>query len=68
MFLYITDIDECDQSDMYCSMNTQCINLDGTYDCACLNGYVSEADGNEYGDGPGCGEFCPIPSCAKCVK
>ena len=57
MFPYITDINECDQSEMYCSVNTQCINLNGTYDCACLDGYVSQADGSEYKPGPGCGEF-----------
>ena len=53
----ITDINECDDSSMYCSDNTQCTNLDGAYDCACLDGYVSSENGNEYKPGPGCGEF-----------
>ena len=60
---YFTDINECDDSSTYCSDNTKCINLDGAYDCACLDGFVSNGDGNEFKDGPGCGEqlfFCVI--------
>ena len=67
IYLFL-DIDECTSSDMFYSMNTECANLNGTYDCACLDGYLSTEDGDEYQPGPGCGEFCPISSCVKCVK
>ena len=47
-------------------MNTECVNLNGSFHCACLNGYLSTEDGNEYQPGPGCGELnfllCPLYS------
>ena len=62
--IHFTDTDECNPSDVYCSDNTKCINLPGSYDCKCLDGYVSEADGNEYKPNPGCGKdfvsFLPL--------
>ena len=67
IYLFL-DIDECTSSDTYCSMNTGCVNLNGTYDCACLDGYLSTQDGDEYKPGPGCGEFCALLSFVKCVE
>ena len=62
------DIDECDQSETYCSMNTECVNLNGTYDCACVTGYLSNEDGNEYKPGPGCGELCSFIKCFEVLS
>ena len=42
-------------------MNTECVNLNGTYHCVCLDGYLSTEDGNEYKPGPGCGKFLFLP-------
>ena len=51
MFL---DIDECLDVDSYCARNTKCIDLPGSYTCACLDGYAVKNDGDEYFPKPGC--------------
>ena len=51
------DANECLMESTYCAMNARCINLPGTYDCACVDGYVKENDGDEYVPNMGCGEL-----------
>ena len=59
----ITDINECDESHLYCGDNTECTNLNGAYQCECLKGFLSTADGNEYNPAIGCGKFLSSFSC-----
>lgn len=40
-FLFISDINECESSSWNdCSLNAECINLEGRYNCSCNTGYL----------------------------
>ena len=44
--LFITDIDECANGSYICHDEANCVNLVGSYECACKHGYI--------GDGKSC--------------
>lgn len=46
VFLYYIDIDECLYKALYCSYQSSCTNLNGSYLCTCLPGFT--------GDGQNC--------------
>ena len=47
---FVVDIDECELSEGVCSVNGDCANEVGGFDCSCCYGFV--------GDGFTCGECC----------
>ena len=44
------DIDECQTGDNECHFNATCINLNGTYDCECDEGYEGKTYQMYYSD------------------
>ena len=38
--LYCSDVDECSLGVHQCDQNAECVNIDGSYDCICKNGYL----------------------------
>ena len=53
-FYVYVDVNECENdSSNDCSINADCINTEGSYDCVCLTGYT--------GDGSSCSK-CPVLS------
>ncbi|MCP4364964.1 MAG: hypothetical protein GY800_06650 [Planctomycetes bacterium] len=46
-----SDVDECSDGTHNCSLNANCTNIDGSFECACKAGYA--------GDGFSCkGTYC----------
>ena len=41
-FTSISDVDECETRSYSCHSHGQCVNLQGSYDCTCLNGYTGD--------------------------
>lgn len=39
MILTLTDIDECEEGSDDCDKNAVCINVPGSFECACVDGY-----------------------------
>ena len=42
---FSTDIDECFEGQNNCSVNSNCTNTPGSYQCSCFNGYEDEGFG-----------------------
>jgi hypothetical protein len=40
LFFVVVDIDECKDGSHECQINTKCVNLVGSYNCVCQDGYV----------------------------
>ena len=55
--IFNSDEDECLTADLYCSNNTRCVNLPGSYHCAYQDGYLKEKDRDEYLPNSGCSKF-----------
>lgn len=39
LILTLTDIDECEEGSDDCDKNAVCINVPGSFECACVDGY-----------------------------
>ena len=43
-FIFHTDVNECMNDQHTCDLHANCTNTDGSYTCACIDGYIG--DGN----------------------
>ena len=42
LFLFYTDIDECNSSIPVCDVNAKCENTNGSYNCSCKTGFIGD--------------------------
>ena len=40
--LRFTDVDECQSGSHSCHAQAQCVNIQGSYECRCLSGYLGD--------------------------
>ena len=39
-FLFVSDIDECSKNGSPCDENAECLNIEGSYNCTCNDGFT----------------------------